>query len=116
MDKLIKLASNSLSRYFSTLTNIGYKSQEEVDKMFLLLFIEELLQDNLLSLYITDKDYNTINNILACLYGSSCLIPYPEFKLSKTSLVQRLDLDNVRTTENSIIRFTEDGLFRLVNQ
>lgn len=116
MDKLTTIVSEGLSRYYNTLSNTGYKSYKEVNKLILLIFIEELLQDNILSLYISDKDYNIINSALSCLYGTSCLIPYPEFKAQKTSLIQSLDVDTPRITYNDVIRFTEDGLFRLVNQ
>lgn len=108
------LAYISITNYFNALAKSGYKSYKEVYNLLVLLFINELLQSSL-SLYINEDDYRTIDNILNCLYGNSCIIPYPQF-IANTSLVQALNTDTTRITENDVIRFTEDEQFKLLNQ
>lgn len=72
------LINTSLKRYFNSLFKFGYKSYNEVNKLLVLLFIQELLNSDCKN-FITEKDYITIHKILYCLYGSTCLIPYPEY-------------------------------------
>lgn len=112
MDKLTELGFTGLKNYFHSLSVFGYKSYKEVEKLLVLLFIEELLNGNLSS-YITDDDYRTLTKVLYNLFGTSCLIPYPEFKC-KVSFNQSLNI-LPRTSENDILRYSEDGIFRLAN-
>ena len=114
MDGLDNLVYTGVSNYFKALSTFGYKSYTEVDKLLVLLFIDGLLRGPL-SLYIDECDYKTITNVLYCLFGSTCLIPYPEFAVN-TSLIQALNDVTPRITENSILRFSEDELIRLVNE
>lgn len=76
-----ELVNTSLERYFNALSKLGYKSYSEVDKLLVFIFIQELLDSECES-FITEDDYKAINQALCCLYGSSCLIPYPEYKSS----------------------------------
>ena len=114
MDGLDNMAYTGVSNYFKALSLFGYKEYKEVNKLLVLLFIEELLRSSL-SIYISEEDYKAITNILYCLFGSTCLIPYPEF-IVNTSLVQALNDTTSRITEDDILRFSEDELLRLVNE
>lgn len=113
MDKLTKLSYDGINTYFNTLATLGYKNYKEVNKLIALLFIEEFINSSF-NLYINEEDYKIINNALYCLYGSTCLIPYPEFN-SGTSLIQSLNADNVRMSEDDLIRISENEFIRLVN-
>lgn len=75
---------NAIERYLNTLSAFGYMSYCEVDKLLVLMFIQELMDSNCKT-FITEDEYRTISNVLYCLYGSSCLIPYPEY-IAETSL------------------------------
>lgn len=68
----------ALNRYFTTLSHTGYKSYNEVYKLIVLSFIEELLCDTMLE-FLTEDDYKLIINSIDCLYGN-CTIPYPSNK------------------------------------
>lgn len=114
MDRLDNMAYIGVSNYFQALSVLGYKGHKEVNKLLILLFIEDLLRSSF-SLYINEEDYRTITNVLYCLFGSTCLIPYPEFAVN-TTLVQALNDVTPRITENDILRFSEDELLRLVNE
>lgn len=114
MDRFNNMAYIGICNYFQTLSTFGYKSYGEVNKLITLLFIEDLLRSSF-SLYISEDDYRTITRVLYCLFGSTCLIPYPEF-YTNTSLVQDINLGIPRITEDSIVRFSEDEIVRLANQ
>lgn len=114
MDRFNNMAYIGICNYFQTLSTFGYKSYGEVNKLITLLFIEDLLR-NSFSLYISEDDYRTITRVLYCLFGSTCLIPYPEF-CTNTPLVQDINLGIHRITEDSIVRFSEDEIVRLANQ
>lgn len=75
MDKVL---NESLTRYFSILSKLGYMSYSNVDKLLVLIFIDDLLRSDCKS-FITEDEYRVIDNALYCLYGSTCLIPYPEY-------------------------------------
>lgn len=110
MDRFNNMVYIGICNYFQTLSTFGYKSYGEVNKLITLLFIEDLLRSS-----FSEDDYRTITRVLYCLFGSTCLIPYPEF-CTNTSLVQDINLGIHRITEDSIVRFSEDEIVRLANQ
>ena len=114
MENLIDLSLTGVTRYFNTLSILGYKSYSEVYKLILLLFIQDLLEEPF-NIFINEEDYRTITNVLYCLYGTTCLIPYPKL-LINTSIVQSLNKDSPRITEDCIIRYSENELIRLENK
>jgi len=72
-----ELLYNAYLRYFTSLGNFGYKSDKEVKKLIFYTFIQELV--NTTSIAISKEDYKHLENALYCLYGTSCLIPYPDY-------------------------------------
>ena len=70
---------NALCHYFTALGKIGYYKQEDINKLLVLIYLNTLLSDDYRG-HISDEDYAAIERALNCLYGTSCLIPYPEFK------------------------------------
>ena len=114
MDRLDNLAYTGVSNYFEIISKVGYKSDKEVNKLLTFLFIEDLINGPL-SIYIEEEDYKTIVNALYCLFGSTCLVPYPEF-IVDSSLIQKLKLEAPRITEDNILRATHYGELRLVNE
>lgn len=77
------LLKDSLSRYFNSLSNSGYINHEEVDKLLILTFIQELLDSDCRE-FITADEYLNIHKALYCLCGQTCLISYPEYKSNTT--------------------------------
>ena len=71
------LLYNACVRYFTSLSNYGYRNEEEVKKLLLYVFIQELV--NTTSISISEEDYKHIENALYCIYGTTCLIPYPKY-------------------------------------
>jgi hypothetical protein len=75
-----------------------------------MIFIEELLGGPMAQ-YITEKDYRAIMEVLYNIYGKSCLIPYPDYKVSIQNALTSL-FDKYRLTEGSMFRLTEDSNIR----
>ena len=111
--ELLNQVSESIGVYFNALTQFGYKKQSDVNKLLMYTFIEELLTGEM-RYYITEEDYRLIERALSCLYGSSCLIPYPHYINNDYLFGHWGDnsLTSVRFTENNNVRFTENDLIR----
>ena len=43
MDKMLEISEEAITRYFTTLSQFGYKKYSDVDKIIVLLFMEEML-------------------------------------------------------------------------
>ena len=75
MDKVLY---DSLYRYFTTLTSVGNVSYNSVNKLLVLIFYKHFIYEDYRG-NISKEDYNIIERALECLYGSTCLIPYPNY-------------------------------------
>lgn len=73
-----KILSETLQTYFKTLENFGYLNYKKVDKILTLIAIHEFTQYDFYG-YLKQDDYHEINKLLYCLFGTECLIPYPNF-------------------------------------
>ena len=71
------LLYNACKRYFDSLFHFGYRNYDDVKKLLFYIFIEELV--NTTSIVISEDDYKAIEKALYCIYGTSCLIPYPNY-------------------------------------
>lgn len=69
---------NSLLKYFDTLSSTGYVSYEDVDKLLLLVIIQEFVYNDFRG-FITEDDYREIEKFLYKIFGTSCLVPYPNY-------------------------------------
>lgn len=103
-------AYNAITSYFSILSHIGYKPDEDVNKLVVFIFIEEMLYGRL-SEYITEEDYNIIIDSIECLYGS-CMIPYPDYKAGYSEVINRMN-NSYSITEEGIMRKTGYQKLRL---
>jgi len=74
MDNLLY---NSCVRYFTSLANYGFKNEMDVKKLLFYVFIQELV--NTTSIVISETDYKSLENALYSLYGTTCLMPYPDY-------------------------------------
>lgn len=112
MTNITNVANESLSRYFNALSKLGYKNHDDVTKLLVLLFIEELLTSEL-SLYVTENDYGSIINALYCIMGNNCLIDLPSYTTWDSFFHDNSEYIRYRITEDSVIRSTEDFNFRV---
>ena len=114
MDNLNNIAFEAVNNYFTALSKLGYLSNAKVNQLWLLLFLQEFLENY--EWIITEADYNTIDKIITCLQGSSCLVPYSKDKLITEPIRNYLLNIPVRETEDDVIRTTEGINLRLPNQ
>lgn len=108
-------ALDSLNKYFKTLESTGYMSYRNVYDLLGLLLVDSFLNTEL-SEFVTEEDYNIISKFLYCIYGRSCLIPYPQFireiPQMGTIIPNYAGLQPFRITESSVYRSTENNLPR----
>lgn len=93
MDEIVYEA---LYRYYHALELKGYMSDIQSYKLLVLSFYLDFITNDYRGM-ISKEDYSLIEKALNCLYGTSCLIPYPDYlKMGKlrlgelTELVQRV--------------------------
>lgn len=112
LNNISQEVAGAIERYFSILSHVGYKSYCEVDKLLVFIFIEELL--NKFSFVLTEKDYDTLANVVNCFYGS-CMIPFPYYIDSKKE-EEELPVffyEYFRLSEDNLLRATENNSLRL---
>lgn len=112
MDKMLEISGEAITRYFTTLSQFGYKKYSDVDKIIILLFMEEMLAGEM-SYYVTQDDYRHMVNVLYCLAGNTCMIDFPMFESYDTLVHSNNRVFVPRITEDSILRSTEDNNFRV---
>lgn len=83
MDEMVY---NILCTYFDTLEYTGYLSDKDAHKVLILCFYKDFAFEDFRG-NISEEDYHIIERALDCLYGTSCLIPYPDYlKMGKLQL------------------------------
>ena len=89
MDEMIY---NTLSYYFHALEVKGYMPFRDSVKALLLIFYRDFVFNDFRA-RITEEDYHLIEKALDCLYGTTCLIPYPDYlKMGKLYLDETTEL------------------------
>ena len=100
MDEIIY---NAFGSYYNVLEKLGYISYPQSQKLLLLCFYRDFVFHDYRGL-LNKEDYYLIERALDCLWGSSCLIPYPDYlKMGKlhigeiTEMAQRVK--NIEDTD-----------------
>lgn len=93
---------NSLSSYFHALEYKGYMPYLQMQKLLVLIFYRDFVYNDYRGL-ISKDDYLMIERALDCLYGSTCLIPYPDYlKMGKLHIGEMTEMANrVKNLENT---------------
>lgn len=93
---------NSLSSYFNALEYKGYMPYPQMQKLLVLLFYRDFVFNDYRG-FIDKDDYLIIERALDCLYGSTCLIPYPDYlKMGKLHIGEMTEMANrVKNLENT---------------
>ena len=93
---------NSLCRYFNALSKLGNMSYSQVDKLLVLIFYKHFVYEDYRG-YLSKEDYRSIEMALDCLFGSTCLIPYPDYlKMGKLHLGEMTEMaQRVKTLEDT---------------
>ena len=99
MDEIVYEA---LSKYFHALEIHGYMSKTHSIKLLVLSFFKDFVFQDYRGI-LTREDYCLIERALDCLYGTSCLIPYPDYlKMGKLHLGEMTEMaQRVKTVEDT---------------
>lgn len=99
MDEIIY---NALGSYYNALEKKGYMSYANMQKLLLLIFYRDFVFHDYRGL-LSREDYLLIERALDCLWGSTCLIPYPDYlKMGKLHLGEITELSHrVKTLEDT---------------
>lgn len=106
MDEIIY---NAFGSYYNVLEKLGYISYPQSQKLLLLCFYRDFVFHDYRGL-LNKEDYYLIERALDCLWGSTCLIPYPDYlKMGKLHLGEVTELaSRVKTLEDTEVIKTFD--------
>ena len=109
MDEMVY---NALYSYYHALELKGYMPDSHARKLLVLAFYKDFVFGDYRGILSKD-DYLMIEKALDCLYGTTCLIPYPDYlKMSKLHLGQTTELANrIKVLEETDVlkAFNADG-------
>lgn len=89
MDEIVYEA---LVKYYHALELKGYMNAGHSFKLLVLSFYKDYINQDYRGL-ISKEDYRLIERALECIYGTSCLIPYPDYlKMGKLHLGEMSEL------------------------
>lgn len=100
----------SLSHYYTALGKLGYYKYADVKKLLVLLFYRDFVFNDYRG-FISRSDYLTIEKALNCLFGTTCLMPYPDYlKMGKLHIGEVSELSQrVKTLEDtSVVKVIHD--------
>lgn len=99
MDSIIYKA---ITQYYAALCKLGYYSYESVFALLVLCFYRDFVFHDYRAV-LSRKDYHDIERALNCLFGSNCLIPYPDYlKMGKLHIGEMTELaQRVRILEDT---------------
>lgn len=83
---MVNYLYEALCKYDRRLCNVGYMKQSEVNKLLLLCAVQRLVDCDFRGL-MNKADYALINKVMYSLYGTSCLLPYPDYYNNKTKRI-----------------------------
>ena len=90
MDSIIYEA---IAKYYHALEVKGYMSDSQAYKLLVMAFYNEFVKNDYRGT-LSKEDYHLIEKALDCLYGTTCLIPYPDYlKMGKLHLGQMEEID-----------------------
>ena len=88
-----RIVYNTLCNYFHVLEMKGYMSNKDSNKALVLSFYWDYIY-NMPGHILKRDEYMLVEKALDCLYGSTCLIPYPDYlKMGKLHLGQMEEID-----------------------
>ncbi len=99
MDEILYEA---LSKYYHALEVKGYMPSTHSFKLLALIFYRDFVYHDYRGL-LSKCDYRLIERALDCIYGTSCLIPYPDYlKMGKLHLGEITEMaDRIKTLEDT---------------
>lgn len=95
---------NTLIDYYKVLQRRGFFSYSETLKILVLGFFRDFVFCDYRGI-LSKEDYHDIEKALNCLFGSNCLIPYPDYlKMGKLHLGETTELaQRIKTIEDTSV-------------
>ena len=92
----------ALTKYYHALEVKGYMSKAHSEKLLIMAFYRDFMFNDYRAL-LSKRDYCLIEKALDCIYGTSCLIPYPDYlKMGKLHLGEMTEMaQRVKTLEET---------------
>lgn len=92
----------ALSKYYHALELRGYMSKSHSIKLLVLSFYRDFMFHDYRGM-LSEKEYCFIEKALDCIYGTSCLIPYPDYlKMGKLHLGEVTEIaQRMKTLEDT---------------
>lgn len=92
----------ALTKYYHALEVKGYMSKAYSTKLLVMAFYWDFMYNDYRAL-LSKRDYCLIERALDCIYGTSCLIPYPDYlKMGKLHLGEMTEMaQRVKTLEET---------------
>lgn len=92
----------ALTKYYHALEVKGYMPKAHSEKLLVMAFYWDFMYNDYRAL-LSKKDYCLIERALDCIYGTSCLIPYPDYlKMGKLHLGEMTEMaQRVKTLEET---------------
>ena len=92
----------TLTKYYHALELRGYMSRTHSEKLLVMAFYWDFMYNDYRAL-LSKEDYRLIEKALDCIYGTSCLIPYPDYlKMGKLHLGEMTEMaQRVKTLEET---------------
>ena len=103
----------SLEKYFKYLSQFGYMKMINVNILLTSIFLLDVLKEY--QWYITEEDYQLIDNILRQYDCCSCLVSYDSYKNAPVESSNSKSGQPIKVTENTDIRTTQTDNLRLPN-
>ena len=107
MDNIIY---NAITQYYTALSKLGYYKYGDVFSLLVLCFLRDFVYQDYRGI-ISRSDYSVIEKALSCLFGSNCLIPYPDYlKMGKLHIGEMTEIAHrVKTLEETEVLKAFDG-------
>lgn len=107
MDNIIY---NAITQYYTALSKLGYYKYGDVFSLLVLCFLRDFVYQDYRGI-LSKSDYNIIEKALNCLFGSNCLIPYPDYlKMGKLHIGEMTEMAHrVKTLEETEVLKAFDG-------
>ena len=104
MDVMDEIIYNAFGSYYNVLEKLGYISYPQSQKLLLLCFYRDFVFHDYRGL-LNKEDYYLIERALDCLWGSTCLIPYPDYlKMGKLHIGEMTEMaQRVKNLEDTSV-------------
>lgn len=92
----------ALTKYYHVLEVKGYMSKAHSAKLLIMAFYWDFIYNDYRAL-LSKREYCLIERALDCIYGTNCLIPYPDYlKMGKLHLGEMTEMaQRIKTLEET---------------